>query len=182
MALRKFTAATVEEAFAQIERELGGEAIILDTRTSLIERAPGAAPAEQVEVWVQEPDAPPAPSADAPAASPDAAAPDALADDLSRLRARVQAVHAQLDTLAQRLDWLGAAGSALPGEFALSVAEGLARNLPFSSALPDAPARVALIGPSGVGKTTCLARLAYHARRDGHAVGVISADTIRLGA
>ena len=151
MALRKFIAGTIEEAFARIERELGGDAIILDTRTFLTECEPGVAPAEQVEVWVQEPDTPTARD-DAPGA----VAPDIVSDDLSRLHARVQAVHAQLDTLAQRLDWLGAESSALSGDFAMSVAEGLARNLTFSSVLPDAPARVALIGPSGVGKTTCL--------------------------
>ncbi|OPZ88128.1 MAG: Flagellar biosynthesis protein FlhF [bacterium ADurb.Bin429] len=177
MALRKFIAGTIEEAFARIERELGGDAIILDTRTFLTECEPGVAPAEQVEVWVQEPDTPTARD-DAPGA----VAPDIVSDDLSRLHARVQAVHAQLDTLAQRLDWLGAESSALSGDFAMSVAEGLARNLTFSSVLPDAPARVALIGPSGVGKTTCLARLAYRALREGGTIGVISADTVRIGA
>jgi flagellar biosynthesis protein FlhF len=45
------------------------------------------------------------------------------------------------------------------------------------------PAVVALIGPTGVGKTTTIAKLAAHARlREGKRVGLITIDTYRIAA
>jgi flagellar biosynthesis protein FlhF len=45
------------------------------------------------------------------------------------------------------------------------------------------PHVVALIGPTGVGKTTTIAKLAAAARfRDGHAVGLVTTDSFRMAA
>jgi flagellar biosynthesis protein FlhF len=49
--------------------------------------------------------------------------------------------------------------------------------------LPGRPTTVALVGPTGVGKTTTLAKLAALAKmQQGKKVGIISADSFRMGA
>ncbi len=61
----------------------------------------------------------------------------------------------------------------------------VARRFSVSPGLINAPGKqvVACVGPTGVGKTTTLAKLAARARLDlGKSVGVISLDTFRVGA
>src|SRR5262249_32466123 len=41
---------------------------------------------------------------------------------------------------------------------------------------------IALVGPSGVGKTTTVAKLAAHAKMDGKSVTLVACDTFRVGA
>jgi flagellar biosynthesis GTPase FlhF len=191
MALRKYYAATVEEAFAQIQQEIGEDAVILDTRTYLEQEGPDAVPCARVEVWVQEPDGqrtptttPSLPTTPTVLRATASGSSEGLTDELARLHARMQSVHAQLDTVVQRLDWLGAGGATLSGELALSVADSLTQHLAFSGGIRvDGPVHIALIGPSGVGKTTLTTKLAYSlAQTQRCNVGIISADTIRVGA
>jgi flagellar biosynthesis protein FlhF len=47
---------------------------------------------------------------------------------------------------------------------------------------PSGPRVVAVVGPSGVGKTTTVAKLAAHARMDGKTVALVSCDGYRVGA
>ncbi|HLO39724.1 MAG TPA: flagellar biosynthesis protein FlhF, partial [Phycisphaerales bacterium] len=68
----------------------------------------------------------------------------------------------------------------------LKVLEAIAHLIPCA-ALPapsgDAPQVIALIGPTGVGKTTTIAKLAAdHALRKHRRVALITADTYRIGA
>ena len=44
------------------------------------------------------------------------------------------------------------------------------------------PKVVALVGPTGVGKTTTIAKLAYLLKKEGKKIGIISLDSFRLGA
>jgi flagellar biosynthesis protein FlhF len=93
----------------------------------------------------------------------------------------------------------GTAASALrglaPAELAASnagakesecLARALAERIRVSGGIrlkPGRPATVALIGPTGVGKTTTLAKLAALAKmQQGKKVGIISADSFRMGA
>ncbi|MBU6414037.1 MAG: flagellar biosynthesis protein FlhF [Planctomycetes bacterium] len=70
------------------------------------------------------------------------------------------------------------------------VIEHLARRLRTSGSLPVAeiqsdgrPLTLALIGPTGVGKTTTIAKLAAHYRlKQGKRVGLVTADTYRIAA
>jgi flagellar biosynthesis protein FlhF len=64
--------------------------------------------------------------------------------------------------------------------------QSLVARMRFGDALspkPDCPQVVAFVGPTGVGKTTALAKLAsdFSSRR-GCQVGLVSLDTLRLGA
>ncbi len=180
--MRKFYAATVEDALAQVARELGEDAVILDTRT-VQER--DNHPFEGVEVWVQEPETAPVPApALKPPPMPVATTPDALAGELHHLQAQIQTVHQQLDSVVQRMGWLGATAGEAVGELGDAVASSLALRLPFSGGIRlNGSTRVALIGPAGVGKTTQALKLAYHlAHGCGVTVGLIAADTLRVGA
>jgi flagellar biosynthesis protein FlhF len=63
--------------------------------------------------------------------------------------------------------------------------ERIAQRLTFSAKLVERPYRqvIACVGPTGVGKTTTLAKLAAHAKLDLHrSVSVITLDTFRVGA
>jgi len=67
------------------------------------------------------------------------------------------------------------------------LAQCIARMLPTAGPIrvapPDRPAVVALIGPTGVGKTTTIAKLAANfCLRDGRRVGLITIDTYRIAA
>jgi flagellar biosynthesis protein FlhF len=59
----------------------------------------------------------------------------------------------------------------------------LKTNRPFGGGEPAGPRHMALVGPSGVGKTTTLAKLAAHfSMKEQRKVAIISLDTFRLGA
>ncbi len=64
-----------------------------------------------------------------------------------------------------------------------AIADGLSRILKFESRLPFASKVVALVGATGVGKTTTIAKLAARLQMAlGLKVGIISADAYRIGA
>ncbi len=66
------------------------------------------------------------------------------------------------------------------------LARNLAQRIRVSGGIrlrPGRPTTVALVGPTGVGKTTTLAKLAALAKiQQGKKVGIISADSFRMGA
>ncbi len=81
----------------------------------------------------------------------------------------------------------GAAKQAKKGKGQLNeyLRSRLAERVTVSGSLMQSPRRtlIACMGPTGVGKTTTLAKLAARARLDlGRSVGVISLDTFRVGA
>jgi flagellar biosynthesis protein FlhF len=75
-------------------------------------------------------------------------------------------------------------------EIRVSVLDALASLLPVSPAVDTAPARaegrprvIAVVGPTGVGKTTTVAKIAADCRvRLGLRVGIVAADAYRVGA
>jgi len=77
-----------------------------------------------------------------------------------------------------------AAGSASQARSSmLSLIERLIPTTGPVRLVPRRCSRVALIGPTGVGKTTSIAKLAAHFRvREHRTVGLIAADTYRIGA
>ena len=64
------------------------------------------------------------------------------------------------------------------------VRTGMAPSLAFDLAVPgSAPLVIALVGPTGAGKTTTVAKLANHPQVfGGHSVGLLCLDTYRIGA
>ncbi|HKQ46536.1 MAG TPA: flagellar biosynthesis protein FlhF [Phycisphaerae bacterium] len=74
-------------------------------------------------------------------------------------------------------------GHSLRDELALELAELLPPAAPLELTADGRPTIVALVGPTGVGKTTTLAKLAAHMKlREGRRVGLITIDTYRIAA
>lgn len=71
----------------------------------------------------------------------------------------------------------------LKGENMESLVEGLSKNLKVIENFPEEDFSVlALLGPTGVGKTTTIAKLAFMLKAKGKNVGLITIDSYRVGA
>src|SRR5690606_1075112 len=88
---------------------------------------------------------------------------------------------------AAKLERSGTETSAEPGDRETALlARNLAERIRVTGGIrlrPGRPTTVALVGPTGVGKTTTLAKLAALAKlQQGQKDGIISADSFRMGA
>ena len=183
MRLKRLLAQDMAHALRLIKSELGDHAIIVSTRK--LSAADGK-PTLELTVAVDDP----LPTA---APSPTTAATVRRLEDVAPHQSR-QATHSPhpLDTLLQHgvdlalfekiqhgLQALHAAG--------FNAAEGLAVLLgkllqlsPPASVLPaDRP--LVVLGPTGVGKTTTIAKLAIRAKQQQRSVRLISLDTYKIG-
>ena len=128
--------------------------------------------------------------------------PSEMERELSTLRAMVEELNASLPPRERAMALLHSLG--IEGEFAKTITQGAARpakkgrdalrswleqrvrervQVSESVIARSGPQLLACVGPTGVGKTTTLAKLAAKARLDlGRRVGVISLDTYRVGA
>ena len=96
------------------------------------------------------------------------------------------------EQLAQHLiqqvrEKLGEEGARDPQAVRAELAQSLASMLPTAGpiklARPGEPTVIALVGPTGVGKTTTVAKLAANfALREGRRVGLVTIDTYRIAA
>jgi flagellar biosynthesis protein FlhF len=188
MKLRRFTAATMQQALRQVKAALGPDAVILETGE--------AGGRITVTAAVDAPEAPAAARATTPGDRElvrevrqllgvvrellDTRRHDAaLADD-----PEVSRLHRAL--LEQGVD--GVIAAALVRETAGRLGQGtplahaLAGTLGASGA-PATGARVRVfLGPPGDGKTTTVAKLAAQARQAGRRVALVGTDTYRIGA
>ncbi|MCC6850362.1 MAG: hypothetical protein IT294_17875 [Deltaproteobacteria bacterium] len=201
MRLRGFTARSAREALAAVKAALGPEAVILATR-------PLADGGVEITAAV-DPD--PARGAKAPSAPGVVGESElgALRRELGALAGRVARVDRALragrgviggldeeaQALAERLALQGTA-PALAETVARSFARLRAQGAPAAAALaasverhllvavpaaPEPPVTV-FVGPTGVGKTTTIAKRAARAVARGASVGIVMADTRRIGA
>lgn len=204
-ALRQYLAPSLAEAAARIKSELGGDAVILQTRT--VRRGPlwGLLGPPMVEVTVAEPPPPAAPPRRAETGQLFAA--EAMRRDVEAIRTMVgelqqeqsrrqlpPAARALLATLrrqgVEEELALRLLGKADPEQPALALRQRVERQVRQHLGQPQAlrvrrgeHRLVALVGPTGAGKTTTLAKLAAHFTLQGRLqVGVICADTQRIGA
>ncbi len=181
MELQKFTAPTMPDALALVERALGEQAVILDAKT-LREEPPGQPPREYVEVWAQAPgDA--GVQTGAPTGLPEPGE-DGINRYLADLREELHSVHSKLEGIATGMSWLGSGAGSPSSELAQYLAEGIAQKLPVSGGIhvQGSPHVVTLLGATGVGKSTMIAKLAWHFRQTtAYHVGLVSLDTLRIG-
>lgn len=71
----------------------------------------------------------------------------------------------------------------LKGENVEALIEGFSKGIKLVETFPeDGFSIIALLGPTGVGKTTTIAKLAYMLKRQGKKVGLITIDSYRVGA
>ncbi|MFO0950264.1 MAG: flagellar biosynthesis protein FlhF [Isosphaeraceae bacterium] len=227
-ATRTYRAASMKEALAQVRRDLGGHAVILNTREVRRRRLFGLGTREMIEVTASDGLSAPvavsmtpgafAPAVAAPAASP--ARPNLerqFGEQLSRLHEMVETlsrhgrvdhflpdlpaeivpVYAQLldadvpEVLAGRLvrhvmDVLEPAELHRPNRVREALCEAVEAFVPVAppiAALPGSRRVVALVGPTGVGKTTTVAKLAANFKlSQGFRAGLVTVDTYRIAA
>ncbi len=138
----------------------------------------------------------PAPDTQPPVSSPQAVEILELRSELTRLSAMVQGLirsGMSVAPCAPLISQLGIDEDLCRGELAdlagITNADALAAALaaklaPFAMPLElDRPRTIALVGPTGAGKTTTLAKLAARfALEQGKKVALVTADTFRIGA
>jgi len=203
MRLRRFTGATARVAMASVKATLGPEAVILATR-------PLPEGGVEITAAVDLDHVNAAVDAVAPAAVPGADL-ATITRELGVLTARMARIDRAIAPRVERAGTVGldeesqslAERMALNGmtpALAEAVARSFARNrlagLPPAAALaasierhllvavPAAaePHVTAFVGPTGAGKTTTIAKRAAHALARGASVGLVMADTQRIGA
>lgn len=205
MRVRKFEGATMRDAIAKVKAELGDQAVIISTRQV---RRGLLGTAVEISAAIDTDDVAPAPSFDGPSNGGPAPLPAAqaaqaaqevekqigsLRSELRSLRALVRTsgesrgtteLRAELAALRKLVE--GVHRSKAPAAAAAPAAPGRARA---TTAAHDAPLTasstghiVMLVGPTGAGKTTTIAKLAARAALiDERRVGVVTLDNYRVG-
>ncbi len=183
MKIKKFRCRTFSQALKEIKRELGAEAVILSSEQA------GENLVEVVAAVDRE---------EAPSSQPAAGG----GTELSELRREIERLRDALLQMKrggyemrlpeQRRRALKLLlRSAVREELALRLCERATDGDSLIKALseelrtidPDRSGRtIMLIGPTGVGKTTTLAKLAARSMRQGKRVAIITLDTYRIGA
>jgi flagellar biosynthesis protein FlhF len=175
MLLKRIEAKTLPDALARVRSECGDDALVVETRATrsgylVVAARPEAAPPQRDQAGAE-----PGLSKWTRGFQPLATA--ALEFGLSPtvLRAIEKAL------LGTRVDLSRAGDPALPGLASRVLASLVRREARLETV--DSPFRtVALVGPTGVGKTTTLAKLAARAKDRGERVAIVTLDTYRMAA
>lgn len=182
MTVKQFEATSMPEALRLVRADLGDGAMILETRRTRRGLFGMLGLREQFHVKASVDSAADTAVDRCMSAIATAARPGSLRPTAARTPASVfldrMLESGVTEDLARR--WLNACGTA-PSEAAL--ARTIARNIPVAPGPSGGPARIALVGPTGVGKTTTTAKLAArYALTERRKVGLVTIDTYRIGA
>ncbi len=210
---RTYRAATMREAMARVRRDLGGDAVILGTREVRRRRLFGLGPRELIEVTASDGRSAgvevrmPGGSSGAAGFGEELRRLHAMVEALTRqgrvdhllpeLPSEVVPAYSQLieagvtEVLARRLA-RHVAERLEPEDFGRPVGLREALREAVEACVPVAPPTavvpgtrrvVALVGPTGVGKTTTVAKLAANFKlTQGHRPGLVTVDTYRIAA
>lgn len=193
MRVVKFEGKTMRDALAKVKRELGSNAIVVSTRqvrrglvgsgvevSAAIDEDPPVMPPVMPERAARGTQAPP-PSSSSLASEDLEQLLAPLRSELRSLRSMLRGASAQSGDAAMRAE-LRAVRQILEAHHAggqLALDEVAAKN---QLARPSVGRIVALVGPTGVGKTTTIAKLAARASLiQGREVGVVTLDNYRVG-
>lgn len=191
MKIRKFEGATMRDAVAKVKAELGEHAVILSTRDV---RRGLLGTAVEISAGVDDDSEPSGPVFGGPQPPPSSRNSDVdldkaiapLRSELRSLRALVRAandprngsdVRSELTALRKLVEDLRQPSA--PSELPV----GTSRNTKLASPVaPSKARRVMLVGPTGVGKTTTIAKLAARAALlDERSVSLVTLDHYRIG-
>ncbi|WP_214733727.1 GTP-binding protein [Exiguobacterium sp. s154] len=197
MQIKKFTAKTMADAMAKVKQELGDEAVILNSRqvktgwfglfSSKQVEVIAALEKEQVVTKPRQP----APVRTAPTPTPSQPVitqtpPRVIGGAAPRLHASLQHVESLLSTESFADEsWEETLNELYYTTKSVEEAERFVYEQVKSSFIepPEAKRYVMVVGPTGVGKTTTLAKLAaYFKLTEGKTVGLITTDTYRIAA
>jgi len=163
MSERTFHAPTFQQALAEVKRVLGPDALITSTRQV------GTGKLARVEVRA---------SVNAPAPQQSGQGQRLLEERLERMGVPTRAAQALVSRLCQEHGQLPGALSRAKTDLEVVLGD----ELVFAGELTGTPRCVALVGPTGVGKTTTIAKLAARAALvDRLQVGLICLDDYRVG-
>lgn len=230
MHLKRFRAATMDDALRQVGEELGPEAVILHTKNiprdrlkpfgkhlaveviAALDDDPPKVPTQVPSSRFHIPSAPPKPGTQNPEPGTWNMEPEGLKREFAQLKGMVSGLFGRghlppnlpdalgqmyWSLLAQEVDegvarrWivcvrdkLRAQASSAPTSPSASLAEVLAQEIIRAGTSKVGNGRrrvVALVGPTGVGKTTTIAKLAAGCHfREGKKVSLITTDTYRI--
>ncbi len=187
MRLRTFHAADMQTAMQQIREELGDDAVIISTtREDNSKRVAVTAAIDQTEIKLveEEPIAPIPTPANTQTTSPEVnlARSNSIINALQKLlqyhSIQPELLEALLDT-ARMLDFEPQGGDDALAKLLAKVLDAHFRFLPLP--VGRAGFRLMLVGPTGVGKTTTLAKIAAQLTMDQQAVTCVTFDTKRAG-
>jgi flagellar biosynthesis protein FlhF len=189
MQIRRFEAANMQEALKQVKEALGPEALILSTRSIRDPRQPRRSLLEIVAAMDQEPlpeKRPPAGSGRRLSRHPGPFQAGPVWDN-GRIQEALLASGLAPDWVAPLLRELQAQAARAPQGPANRVQDHLFQKFSEGVAViqPGAQGKraFALVGPTGVGKTTTIAKLAAHfSLKEAKKVTLITVDTYRIGA
>lgn len=186
MQMLKFEANDMSEALEKVRESMGEDAMIVRSRTVRKGGLFGLAAKDRVEVHAALNRTEAQPVEARPAARPSEPRREKPTADLG---GRLESLEAKLDSLLLGLGVGTVRPTQSQPESASSYSDEalreLAEQLPICGGitLTDGPTVVALVGSTGVGKTTTLLKLAgQFSLRYGKKVTVVTADTFRLGA
>lgn len=204
MRIKSFVADDVRQALALVREEMGDDAVVLDTRSVRAAKFFGMGSREQVEVMAGIDEEPiailPEPAPAPPAAKPaevllQADSPSdqlrELWDEIRRIKSQMKADDREANPWIRMLKDCGVSTELLDlAEDDLAAVQdraGLVKMLSdvlskHTVSPSGSGSVVALVGPTGVGKTTTLAKLAArYALQEGKRVAIITCDTFRIG-
>lgn len=194
MQIKKFTAKTMADAMAKVKQELGDEAVILNSRQVKTGWF-GLFASKQVEVIaalekeqvVTKPRQPvPARTEPTTPIAPQPTPPRVAFTTAPKLHASLQHIEALLSTESFADEsWEETLNELYYTTKSVEEAERYVFEQVKSSFIepPEAKRYVMVVGPTGVGKTTTLAKLAAHFKlKEGKTVGLITTDTYRIAA
>lgn len=193
MQIKKFTAKTMADAMAKVKQELGDEAVILNSRqvktgwfglfASKQVEVIAALEKEQVVTKPRQPvSVRTAPTPPVVTQTP----PRVIGGVGPRLHASLQHIESLLSTESFADEsWEETLNELYYTTKSVEEAERFVYEQVKSSFIepPEAKRYVMVVGPTGVGKTTTLAKLAAHFKlTEGKTVGLITTDTYRIAA
>ncbi|HBR33435.1 MAG TPA: flagellar biosynthesis protein FlhF [Firmicutes bacterium] len=206
MRVKRFVADTAQQAIARVKRELGDDALILHSRPIKEGGFLGLFATKRYEVLAavdnsKETVKMPAATSKRPMAKVEEKAPELpkveqapilpelekVKKELSEIRMAIEGVSEQVKVTPKpagqvpKPETKPALESALKSESLKELQEVLIQTYPIR--LSNKPTLVALVGPTGVGKTTTIAKLAANfALFEGKSVGLVTIDTYRIAA
>lgn len=169
MKMRKFTASTMKEALQQVKDELGPEAMVISTRTVQVGRE------EQIEITAATDDEPQAPQTNPGDFQRVLSELEGLRRQMTSAVRTPPALRSEIETLRHLV---ATARAGLQPDY--DALETIADAHPLAA--PSRKRVVALVGPTGVGKTTTIAKLAAKAALvQNRSVALITLDAYRVG-